>query len=483
MLTLPLAVVATIAIVTQDATPLRSAARDTAARQTILAPGDWLEVRGERQGYLQVYDHRHERPGYVRPAQVRSYVMDERSARDLAAVIDFLRDQSGAEALGIGYVALFLRAAPPSAVDGTLFDALGTFAERLGRRASSRWARPNDAALAAQLEVAESYGVHFKSFERDGRTRVCYDGEAFRRVLALPSPELAQLRAALALTDPQCIDPALSATDREALIEWRVNVLEKVDPSRFDAKVPLWLADRLRLRRAAAQAELAYVRARQGRFAEADKSGGAAIKELALVDKQELADEDALGYDEAAVQVGAIRWATEPLARSPQHGLELALATGKPGETCVRVMTGKTKLAEHCTYGVVWPGSLRASPHGDAVTFAVSELPGWSELVLLRRASGWQAQTLAPAAIDPELGYVELAGWSPDGTRLLVAREARMTGPFGQPHTQAPWVTRSFQILRADSLTVEKSAAKLDNFPSFRRWQSPDWTRSTIALR
>jgi hypothetical protein len=481
MVTLPLAVV--VAIVTQDATPLRSAARDTAARQTILGQGDLLEVRGERQGYLQVYDHRHERPGYVRPAQVRSYTVDEQAARDLAAVIDFLRDQSGAEALGIGYVALFLRAAPPSAVDGTVFDALGTFAERLARRASSKWARPNDASVAAQLEVAESYGVHFKSFERDGRTRVCYDGEAFRRVLALPASPLAQVRAALALSDPQCIDPGLSATDRETLAEWRVNVLEKVDPSRFNATVPLWLADRLRLRRAAAQAELAYVRARQGRFADAEKSGSAAIRELALVDKQELADDDTPGYDEAAVHVGAIRWATEPLVKSPQHGLELALATGKPGETCVRVTSGRTRLAEHCTYGVVWPGSLHASPHGDAVTFAVSELPGWSELVLLRRASGWQAQTLAPAAVDPELGYVELAGWSPDGARLLVAREARLTGPLGQPNTQAPWLSRSFQILRADTLTVEKAASKLDNFPSFRRWQSPDWTRGTIALR
>jgi hypothetical protein len=481
MVTLPLAVV--VAIVTQDATPLRAAARDTAARQTLLAAGDWLEVRGERQGYLQVYDHRHERPGYVRPAQARSYVLDEHAARDLAAVIDFLHDQPGQEALGIGYVALFLRAAPPSAVDGTLFDALGTFAERLGRRASSRWARPNDAALAAQLEVAESYGVHFTSFERDGRARVCYDGEAFRRVLALPASPLSQLHAALALTEPQCIDPALPARDREALTEWRVNVLEKVDPSRFGASVPLWLANRLRLRRAAVQAQLAYVRARQGRMNDAAGAGNAAIKELALVDKQELADDDAQAYDEAALQVGAVRWASEPPAPSPQHGLALTLAPGKPGETCVRVDSGKTRLGDHCTYGVVWPGSLRASPHGDAVTFAVSPLPGWTELVLLRRAGNWQAQTLAPAAIDPELGYVEAAGWSPDGTRLLVAREARMTGPLGQPNTQAPWLSRSFQILRADSLTVEKSAAKLDNFPSFRRWQSADWTRGTIALR
>src|SRR5438270_1053794 len=130
-----LAMVMLAALVTQDATPLRAAAKETAARQTLLYGGDWLELRGERQGWLSVYDHRHERPGYVRPSQVRTYVVDETSARDLAAIIDFVRDQPGLESLGIGYAALFLRAAPASAVGAELFDALGGLAERLGRRA------------------------------------------------------------------------------------------------------------------------------------------------------------------------------------------------------------------------------------------------------------------------------------------------------------------------------------------------------------
>ncbi|HEY7956797.1 MAG TPA: hypothetical protein VII38_15945, partial [Polyangia bacterium] len=451
MLSLPLALL--VAIVTQNATPLRAAARDTAARQMNLAQGDWLEVRGERLGFLQVYDHRHERPGYVRPYQVRTYPVDERSARDLGAVIDFLHDQPGSEALGIGYVALFLRVAPPSTVDGTVFDALGTFAERLARRASSRWAKPGDAALAAEIEVAESYGVHFKSFAQEGRTRVCYDGEAFRRVLALPSPPVAKVRAALGLTEAACVDPALPAADRASLAAWRADLLSQVDPSRFGSEVPLWLANRLRLRRAAAQAEMAYFHARKGEWKAAAAAGDAAVKELALVDKQELADEDGLSYAEAAVQVGAIRWASEPAAATEQRGLELSLATGQPGQTCVRVSQKKTRLYEDCTYGVVWPASLRVSPRRDAVTFAVSTLPGWSELVLMRRGkSGWSAQPLAPAAIDPELGYVELAGWSPDGAHLLVAREARVTGPFGQPGTEPPRVSRSFQILRAGEL-------------------------------
>jgi hypothetical protein len=479
---LPLAVI--VAIVTQDATPLRAAARETAAKQALLGPGDWLEVRGERQGWLSVYDHRHERPGYVRPSQARSYALDQSSARDLASVIDFLRDEPGRESLGIGYVALFLRVAPPAAVDGNVFDALGGFGERLGRRASSKWARPNDLALAAELEIAESYGVRFKSFERDGRARLCYDGEAFRRVLALPSPEPAQLRAALALTDPACVDPNAPAADREALTAWHVNVLEKVDPSRFGESVPLWLANRLRLRRASAMAALAYDHARHDRAKDAADAAAKAVHELAVVDKQELSDDDALAYDEAAIRVGAIRWAMEPPAKSPQRGFTIAVEKGKPGETCVRVSSGKTLAAEHCTYAVVWPQSIAVSSRADAVTFNVSSLPGWQELVVLRRtAHGWESQTLAPAAADPDLGYVELAGWSPDGGRMLLAKEARMTGPLGAPGTQAPWVARSFQIVHAGDFVVEKQSSRLDNFPSFRRWQSPSWTKTSIALR
>ena len=478
MLTLALVV----ALVTQDATPLRSDARETAARQTQLYAGDWLEVRGERQGWLSVYDHRHERPGYVRPAQVRSYAVAESSARDLAAVIDFVRDTPGQEALGIGYAALFLRAAPASAVGGELFDALGVMAERLGRRASSRWARPNDTTLAAQLEVAGSYGVKFTSFEQNGRTRVCYDGEAYRRVLALAAPAQAKARAALGLTDPACVDPALSQAARDQLLAWQADALAKADPNA--TTLAPWLVDRLRLRRAAVQAQLAYVRARKRDDKGAAQAATDAMRELALVDKTQLNDDDLPSYDEAAVRVASVRAASEPRPAQPSR-LEVRVAAGHDGlESCVDVAQGGHELIQHCTYAVVWPSSLRVSPRGDALTLAQSPLPGWTELVLIRKgAGGWTATPLAPAAIDPDLGYVEAAGWSPDGARLLVAREARMTGPLGQPNTLAPWIARSFQIVRAADLVVEKQAAHLDNFVSFRRWATPDWQRTTVALR
>ncbi len=84
------AVVLLVALVAEDPAVLRNAPRDNAPAQATLWRGDWLEVRGESAGFLKVYDHRHERPGYVRPAQVRTYRVDESSAPELASVVRFL---------------------------------------------------------------------------------------------------------------------------------------------------------------------------------------------------------------------------------------------------------------------------------------------------------------------------------------------------------------------------------------------------------
>ena len=86
------AVVLLVALVAEDPAVLRNAPRDDAPAQATLWRGDWLEVRGESAGFLKVYDHRHERPGYLRPSQVRTYRVDESAAPDLAAVVRFLRE-------------------------------------------------------------------------------------------------------------------------------------------------------------------------------------------------------------------------------------------------------------------------------------------------------------------------------------------------------------------------------------------------------
>jgi hypothetical protein len=489
----------TVALVVQDQTPLRAAAHENATRQTVLVPGDWLEVRGERQGFLQVYDHRRERPGYVRPSAVRSYVVDEGSAPKLGTLVEYLRDAPGTESLGIGYVALFLRAAPAASVGPEVFDALGTMAERLARRASARVAKAGDGsasgALAAQLETAESYGVHFVSFEREGATRVCYDGEAFRHVLALGGSGAERSRAALGVTDPGCMDPALGPTAALAIVQWEADVLDGVDMAKLGTDVPADVQARLRVRRSTIRAELAYFAARGGDFALAKQASETAKRELLLVDRTALADDDRLAYEEAALRTASVRWAAEPtVAAGSAHAVDVELAAGEPGQTCVRVKThakgdGSRPLLEHCTYGVLWPSSIRFAPHDAAIAIVAQPLSGWSELLLLHpdrtgaADGGWIADTLAPATIDPELGYVELAGFSPDGAHLFVVRESRASGPLGSPHTLAPWMQRSFQMVAASGLRVEKEAASLASFPTFRRAETPDWRGGTLALR
>ncbi|HYI03140.1 hypothetical protein [Hyalangium sp.] len=466
-----LATILTLALVVQDQTPLRAAPQDAATRQATLWQGEWLEVRGERQGFLQVYDHRRERPGYVRQQQVRVYTLDEASVPRLQAVVEFLRDTSGAEALGIGYTAALLRAASPSQVGPELFDAMGTLADRLARRASSK--RSNDETLAAHLDVVASYGVKLISLEQEGRTRICYDGEAFRRVLGLGGSPEARLRAALALTRPECIDPALSQVERQAIDEWRIGVLEKVDTG----QLPAWQANRLHLRRAEVYATLAYQWTRRGEAVRGAKASERSVEELARVLKSELADEDRSAYAVAAVRVAASRWASIPTPENAASGPRLELTPGKPGETCLRLVDEKTPgtpLAARCTYGLVWPSSIRQSAQGTAVTVAVQLLEGWTELwVFHQEGDGWLLDALTPATTEPGVGYVELAGFTPDGSRVLVAREALVEGK----------IKSSFQVLKRETLMPEKTAERPEDSGTFKRWSTADWRNRTLAVR
>src|SRR5438105_3249017 len=65
-----------------------------------------------------------------------------------------------------------------------------------------------NAALAGHLEVAASYGVRFQTIDGDldeGAARLCYDGEAWARVLATPAaPPVEKARAALFLASTRC---------------------------------------------------------------------------------------------------------------------------------------------------------------------------------------------------------------------------------------------------------------------------------------
>jgi hypothetical protein len=468
-----LAALITLAIVTQDQAVLRAAPRDSAQQQAALWQGDALEIRGERMDYLQVYDHRRERAGYVRASQVRTIGLDADAAPSLLAVLRFVRDTPGAEALGIAYGAAYLKAAPASAIDAEPFDAIGSMADRLASRASARQGHASDPVLAAHLEVAASYGVTLTSFEHDGHIQLCYDGEAFQHVLALPANAEQRARAALSLTRHECVDPdlSLSPVRREALDQWRSEVLDQVDVGDLSDLT----RNRVQLRRAGVWAALAFERSRRGEAA-AD-AANRALQALADINPQALTDADKAAYTEAAVRVGASRWAASAAA-APARGLSIAMESGQPGETCVLLVDSKhdakDPLLKRCTFGTVWPASAAANAQGTALALAVQPLATWREIwVFEHGANGWAVQVLPPASSDPDLGYSEWAGWTPDGKRMLAAREARVNGR---------WLRR-FEVIRLDTLTTERFASDPSFLSLFYRWQSPAWKSETISLR
>jgi hypothetical protein len=473
-----LAAAAALAIVAQDPVALRSAPSRTAQQVSQLWAGETLEVRRERLDYYQVYDYRRERGGYVHASSVRLIEPDAAHAPELLATVRFLRDAAGSEALGIAYAAAYLKAAAAEDIGAEAFIALGTMADRLAARASARRGKASDAKLAAQLETVRAYGVGFESFARDGHMQLCYDGDAFARVLRLPATKLQRAEAALGLSRPECLDPDRSPVENNAVQAWQSKMLEGLDLR----ELPLLVRNRVHMRRAGLWAALAFADTREGR--PGLEAGARALDALASVSPGDLTESDRAAYAEAAVRVGASRWAAEPSgATASSPSLQILTEPGaSPGETCVSLVNEapapakprKPPLARRCTYGTVWTASATPNQQGTALTLAVQTLPAWRELWVFRQVKdGWVANVLPPAAEGPDVGYAEFAGWVPNKPRLLVAREARVGGQW----------QRSFELVRLDTLATVSKASEPEHLSTFYRWQSPAWKQLTVSLR
>jgi hypothetical protein len=464
-----LALTAALAIVVQDHTALRAAPRSTATELATLWQGDVLELRAAGAGYLKVYDHRHERAGYVRSETARPIALTEAAAPELLTVLRFLRETPGSEALGISYGAAYLKAVPPSALTAEPLDAIARMAERLADATSGSTKHLAD--LAARLEVVEQFGVHMRSFERNGRMQVCYDGELFRRVLVQPGAAAEErAQAALALTRSDCIDPSLGPVLRASLDEQRRDLLNAIP----DQDLSALTRSRLHARRATVWAALAYEQAR--RREPPWPAAQRALTEILDVHADDLGEDQRAEYADAMVRVGAVRWAA--VTPTAQEGpLILSATSGEPGQTCValtdRRRPGGATLIRRCTYGVVWLASAQAIAQGQAMVVAVQPLESWRELwVIHRTAAEWTVDVLSPGLDDPEEGYVEFAGFAPRARRLLVVREVRSHGRF----------QRRFEELRLDDLALVRRASNPELLPDFSRWQDLTWWRNTLAL-
>ena len=463
-----LAAAAALAIVVGDHTALRSAAQSGATELTTLWQGDVLEIRGERAGYLQVYNYRRERGGYLRNDAVRPLGLTPTDAPGLLAVLRFLRDSHGSEALGISYGAAYLKAVPSQALTAEPLEAIALMAERLADTASSTTSTTAD--VGAHLDVVSQFGIHMRSFERSGRIHVCYDGELFHRVLTLPRASAEDRAiAALSLTRADCIDPALGSGPRLALDHERAAMLATIP----DGDLTALTRSRLHARCASVWASLAFEEARSGGPAAA--AGRSALTELLSVRFNDLGEDRRSEYTDTVLRVSASRWAPAVVA-SQLDQLTLSVVPGDPGQACVvlrKSQSAATPLVQRCTYGVPWLASAQLIAQGQAVVLAVQPLESWRELWIFHQRNGtWIADVIPPGFNDPEAGYIEYAGYVPATKRLLVVRELRDHGRF----------QRGFEELRLDDLVTVRQASKPELLRDFGRWQDVNWRRDTLAL-
>jgi hypothetical protein len=464
-----LAIAAALAIVVQDHTPLRSAAQSGATELTTLWQGDVLEVRGEQAGYLQVYNYRRERGGYLRSEAVRPLGLTAGDAPELLAVLRFLRESRGYEALGISYGAAYIKAVPAQALTAEPLEAIARMAERLADTASGSSGSGVD--IGAHLDVVAQFGLHMRSFERNGHMQVCYDGELFQRVLSLPQASAEERAlAALSLTRPDCIDPALGPVARTTLDHERGEVLEKIQERDL---TPL-TRSRLHARRAAVWAALAFAEARQGQTATA--AAQRAVSELLSVRTRDLGEDRRSDYTEAAIRVSASRWASA-VPSVNLEGFKLSSAPGDPGQTCITLHASQpaaASLVQRCTYGIAWLASAQVVAPGQAVVLAVQPLESWRELwIFHRRGATWVVDVVPPGFNEPEVGYIDYAGYAPATKRLLIALEVKEHGHF----------RHSFEELRLDDLVTVRQAGSPELLRDFGRWQDSSWRRDTLALR
>lgn len=490
-----------VAVVTRDMAPLRAAPSASAARSSVLWRGELLEVRGFRGDYAQVWDHHRERGGFVLREQLHPIQTAAADVPGLQALLAFVSDQPGAETLGLALAAAVIQALPPQDLQGpaeaAVLDAIGRQAERLAERASQGAGERSSqqTTLTAHLDIAARHGVRYLSVAAGDAVVLCYEGAAYRRLLASrhATPDQ-RARAALSLTRPDCVAEPLRPAEREALDQQRDAVLAQLGTEGLS---PHWAA-RLKVRQAEVLSRLAFAAARRGDASGANAAARLALDALASASLDDLSEADQRDHREAALRTNAVRWAAIPSSTTVPADLPLTVHAQADGQTCVRLHeepradlpakkrpdgtaamklvndSPRKTLAERCTWGQVWAASAQRNRERNAIVLAVQPIDGWRELWVFRQTrQGWEVLVQPPAALLPGVGFAEFAGWVPGGKSMLMAREAMAEGR----------TIRRFEVVRLDTLTPERIAFRPDALGAFNRWADTGWKRLSLALR
>jgi hypothetical protein len=291
-----------------------------------------------------------------------------------------------------------------------------------------------------------------------------------------------QVQAALGLSKPECQDPTLSASQRIAVLETQLQQLNQLSSAEENA-LPTYWRNRLLMRRAGVAASLSFQLARTQNITNTANPkittlAQQSVHDLTRINKNEVAESDLGNYNDAIMRGNAMRWAAEPVSGKSTQSLQLQTRPGQAGETCLSLVdtqsAAKAALLERCTYGLVWANSFTINREKTAAALAVQPLEAWREIWVFRKTTtGWTVQTLPPSLSNPELGYVEFAGWVPGGNQLLLAREARSEGKY----------KRNYEVMNLDSLTIERQTNDPEILGPFQRWTDPSWKRLTLSLR
>ncbi len=477
-LLLPQPAHAASALVLQDGSALRAAPKDAAPLLTPLTRGEALEVRGTQGDWLQVWDHRRERGGFVRADRLLPLPEGATALPELSAQLRLVRRQPGAEALGLGLAAAVIERAPADWLTGPagaeLLDALVEVNERLAERTQAATLPAQQTQAAAQAEVAARYGYPLRPVPlADGSQRLCANPEPARLLRGHPAarPDQ-QARAALAMTRPECLSADTPAHQWAAVHAARAQALDGINLT----ELPGPLRNRLLLRRVGVLSSQAFAQ----RAADAATPANQALAAWTQLLPAELADDDAPALREAALRLGPVRWAARPALREQRLGQsQMTLSAGAtPGETCLRWQHPDAQgrwqdTVQRCTHAWVHPASARLSPDGRSLVLAVQPLDGWTELWRLGRDG--TVQVLPPSAAVPGLGLAEFAGWAPakEGAQLLVAREAAAEGK----------VLRRFEVYGADFVQPLRWATEPGPLVAFQRSTDAAWKAGSPLAR